>query len=309
MLLIQHRRPEPPLNPLVKESRLHPLILTNKVLSPNMNNREDTQYHDEHTLNASTGDLSKEEVVTAFNAAIFQIYKKHNINTNFLVNLVKRFDEKLGTHVPKGISYVFFTNPEVYHMLIGRNPDGSNRFKMIPDPNWIKPLPKAPKTAQSVDPTEKWNIISSWADECEEIEEPTAPLIRVEDEPLTQGVMATDKFGKKFDITYQPSFVTVSADMDVKYDIYKLSAFVPENVTEKMLKDLFTPFSSVANYPEIKVTKIVSKGKRLVFIIFNHHTVDALFAKQLMFTYTFKGSVTVRFDTPSKRSSGQTHSR
>ncbi len=61
-----------------------------------------------------------------------------DIKINLIVN-------KYGEYF--GFGYIWLSNPEVYHMLLGKNPDGSDRIKEYLDPNWIPPFP-APKMTE-----------------------------------------------------------------------------------------------------------------------------------------------------------------
>lgn len=40
------------------------------------------------------------------------------------------------------IAYVYFSNPELFHIFLGNNPDGSRRFKCIPNPSYRSEMVK-----------------------------------------------------------------------------------------------------------------------------------------------------------------------
>ena len=90
-----------------------------------------------------------------------------------------------------GIAFAFLTNPAVYHMLLRRNPDGSDRVEYIDDPAWTPP-PEGELVNESgwsgianAIPVETTN---SWYDQIDENEQEvqqfTCPKIPIILEPL-----------------------------------------------------------------------------------------------------------------------------
>ena len=100
----------------------------------------DNQQHvyDNHTLYVCCGCASTEQIHETFARALHEYARKTEapLDCRFRVNRVETGDGMC-------IAYVFVTNSEVYHMLIGNNPDGSDRITYIDDPSWVPPGPGA----------------------------------------------------------------------------------------------------------------------------------------------------------------------
>lgn len=130
--------------------------------------------YDKRTLFIKCDCASVEQIRQSFNEAltIYQSENKVNLNCRFRVNLVENREGK-----SLGIAFVFVTNPAVYYMLLGKNPDGSDRIEYRDDPSWTPPT-----EGTSVNDA-GWSTISapvftaadiknmSWADMIDEEEE------------------------------------------------------------------------------------------------------------------------------------------
>ena len=95
-----------------------------------------TKYYDTHTLFIKCGQASIDQIYLVFNLAL-NTYKNNvdsRIECNFYVNLVETRENR-----SFGIAFVFVTNSTIYHMLIGKNPDGTERVEYHDDPKWIIP--------------------------------------------------------------------------------------------------------------------------------------------------------------------------
>lgn len=91
------------------------------------------KHYDEHTLYIESGVAKEEQIAECLKVAVLQAnkYLKRNTNCRFQINLIM----KDGQYVGHG--YVRISCPEVYWMMLGFNPDGSERIEEIPDPNWV----------------------------------------------------------------------------------------------------------------------------------------------------------------------------
>lgn len=93
-------------------------------------------FYDNRTLFIKCESASVEQITAAVREALDTYQKKtgNNLDCRFRVNLV---ENKEGESY--GIAFVFVTNPAVYHMLLGKNPDGSDRVEYRDDPSWEPP--------------------------------------------------------------------------------------------------------------------------------------------------------------------------
>lgn len=155
------------------------------------------KYYNEHLVYLNSGVATDAQIRRSINQALQNVRRKVNLPlpTYYRVNVVSNRSGKLF-----GYSYVWFTNPEVYNLAIGKNPDGSERVEYYDDPEWNPPTdtPDAPDAHDTPDTSitgpECLNIEHvvatkmSWADMVEEEERLqalyTRPKIRRELEHL-----------------------------------------------------------------------------------------------------------------------------
>ena len=135
-----------------------------------MTSLSETKAYDNHTLFIKCDCATVEQIRTAFRESLttYQTSIGKHLECRFRVNLV---ENREGNSF--GIAFVFVTNPAVYHMLMGKNPDGSDRIKYIDDPSWVAP------TDTELTNDSGWSAISepvfvpdmNWSDEMELEEE------------------------------------------------------------------------------------------------------------------------------------------
>jgi len=237
------------------------------------------KYFDTHTLYTKCDCASVEQIRTAFNEALTKYQKENGVNLNcrYRINLLTdREGNSFGT------AFIFVTNSEVYHMLLGKNPDGSDRIEYMDDPSW-----EPPKDNEMVNES-GWTSVTdsldysnmSWADICDEEEEFerqkeeeekrfVCPQIAIELEPLMTlppyKLTPQQIEDKKYKIIqenegkedFDPSLVTIPEyayfgvdramviPVDPKFmpNILKTQN-VPDWITKEDLKAQFTPYAS-----------------------------------------------------------------
>lgn len=93
--------------------------------------------YDNHTIYVKCDCASADQIRTSFHQALtnYQNITKKSIDCRIRVNLVENREG-----VSYGIAFVFVTNSAVYHMLLGKNADGSDRIEYHDDPSWVSPL-------------------------------------------------------------------------------------------------------------------------------------------------------------------------
>nr|QBK92195.1 MAG: hypothetical protein LCPAC304_05420 [Pithovirus LCPAC304] len=87
-----------------------------------------SRYADTHTLYVLSGAARNEDLKNVVLGAVQNLEKKTRTKypCRAITNLI--YDRE---GVPYGFGYLHVSNPEVYHMLLGKNPDGSKREKVI----------------------------------------------------------------------------------------------------------------------------------------------------------------------------------
>lgn len=163
-------------------------------------------FFDNHTLYVRFDVATEGQILECFKVACANYKRNHdpNLKVDIKVNLVQ---DHQGKHF--GFAFVFITNSSVYHMLLGKNPDGTDRIQYIDDPTWVPPAegPKEEVTNEVEDDCQwssngnGWASLGtidkgkSWADIIEEEEEEEkkkekirqayiCPKIKIELEPL-----------------------------------------------------------------------------------------------------------------------------
>ena len=95
------------------------------------------KYYDTHTIYCDSGVATETQISNSLREAIFEAEKILGCTTNckFKVNLIFNQEGKY-----YGFGYIRISDPRIYWMLLGSNPDGTERFEEFPDPNWIPPV-------------------------------------------------------------------------------------------------------------------------------------------------------------------------
>ena len=136
-----------------------------------------TRFKDEHVLYVDSGVATQDQVAESLKQTIYKADKILGYPTNcrYKVNLIV---DKEGKYF--GFGYIRVSDPKIYWMLVGRNPDGTERVEEYPDPDWTPPTSK-PKTRQE-------NLDSltqkSWFELAEEEESFIQPKIKKALPPL-----------------------------------------------------------------------------------------------------------------------------
>ena len=138
------------------------------------------KYYDTHTLSINSAVATNEQLVASVNSS-FKAYctkYKKSLDCTYQINWVT---DKFGK--PLGFGYLWLSNPEVYYMLLGQNPDGTERMEYQKDPKWQapeKPLDDALAEVQHT--STSW---ADWADDDDAIEQQyICPTIKKQLPPL-----------------------------------------------------------------------------------------------------------------------------
>jgi len=275
------------------------------------------KYYDNHTLYVTSGVAREEQLHAALRTAIkdrevrlnieniteFLKQKDINVNQDNYLDLIVKHglkyitiecDIKVNLIVNKngeyyGFGYVRVSNEEVYWMLLGRNPDGTERVIEYPDPNWSPPA-KTEILEENV--TEM-----SWFEIAQEEDKYIHPVIKEDLGPL----MVIP--GYKYDVTQykhlqemaivdgkDPSKVPTmgyfefsrayTRDLEPgKISNVLCAKQIPDWIPAVAFKNIFRSYSTSNNieYPTISITDNKKDG-RMIFITFDPFTKDAMFS-------------------------------
>ena len=251
-----------------------------------------------HFLHVLSGIAENSQLATCLEKAIKDVSKKlrREVMCEFKTNLIHIPDRETGQIKPVGYGYLWVSNPEVYYMLTGLNPDGSARVKVVPDMTWVDPPYRKEQTLEEIH--KEFQCGTSWAEinekEFEEEARHIRPTVEVPLPPLmkVQPFQYTDEQKEKYPGKESDEFVFSGAHvgrLEVEFCHHTLcSARVPNWMTYKQLKDLFTPFTTDSKtvitrkkgrstfeftYPMVNIT-----NRGIAFITFDSRTQDARFA-------------------------------
>lgn len=239
----------------------------------------DNAFYDNHTLFIKCGTASAAQIRAAFLESLKEVQSKMggNVDCRFRVNIIETNE---GSSF--GVAFVFVSNPAVYHMLLGKNPDGSDRVEYHDDPSWV--APSAGETTNAAGwcsiPEPVISSSSSWFDACEEEEEYEelvraqaqrfiCPKIPVHLEPLMtlpsyeltpqqieakrMAIISANEGKEGFD----PELIKIPSHAHIGIDRAKVDELpdkfmpnilkctnVPPWITERDLKSYFAPYAS-----------------------------------------------------------------
>jgi len=220
--------------------------------------------YDNHTLYVKYYSATLDQIKTIFNNALknYNTHYNKNIACEFYYNLII---DKNGQSY--GIVFIYVSNSEVYNMILGKNPNGTDRIKFL----------REKKTKIIDEPI-------NWGDSDDEI------IGEVTLEPLMSLESVVNEKGDLFNIHVSRAMINKLEDKYVN-NILKTKK-IPNWVDVFMIKNLFSPYASDN---ETRHSRII-KGKKLFdtypfininkegicFVIYDSKTNDAQFALHMM---------------------------
>ena len=278
--------------------------------------------YDNHTVFIKcSNEYSENDIIDMFQDFLYDYMDESgdDIRSDFYVNIISNKDD-----VSYGLAFVYITNSEVYHMLFGRNKDGTERVEYINDPNWVAP-PRSRTNSNSASlklSEERKNAVDNkaslfkldWgsimeADEEHEKQETAVknkyvcPKIKVSLGPLMSPMVDS-----------KPLHIEQALPSEVKNGYHSniiKSSILPESITIEDLNEKFKPF--VTNKEAIYQQKVkgciiehpypyIVINNKTAYIIFDEKTSDAKFAihmtkksfikkEKLWFDFSYKSDV------------------
>lgn len=217
-----------------------------------------TKVYDTHTMYVHTTQ-TKEQVIADLGATLKTLKRRpefRSLECDFRVNIPSDKEGRTFGH-----AYVYVSNPQVYHMLLKRKPDGSPNVRLTPDPNWTPPPPK-----EEVDPFADGASLS-WADLLDEEEEESPPMIAEALPPLLT-------LGTEQDYVVEPAALMKALDhYQVNNVLYSRAA--PPWLSEIEIKKIFQPYATrnSCTYP-----RVTFSARNEIFVTFDPGSHDARFA-------------------------------
>ena len=239
--------------------------------------------------------LNNEEVITTLKALGYEP-PQVEINCNIKVNLIVN---KNGEYY--GFGYVRVSDERVYWMLLGRNPDGSERVIEYPDPNWVPP-----STQNTFEEDQEKFTEMSWYEIAQEEDKHIQPIIREDLGPLMvipgyeydakqyqhlqEVAVKTGKDPSKVPtMGYFEFSRAYSRDVEKGKEPNVLCARqVPDWIPSVAFKNIFSIYTTTTGttsgnnseerYPIVTLTNSKKEAGRTVLVTFDPATKDAIFA-------------------------------
>lgn len=138
----------------------------------------DEHVSNRHTFVLRTGVATEQQVLDVFWEALRKAEKLlgQKFETRVKINYLTDKEGK-----PRGGAYLWISNPEVYNMLKGLNPDGTARYDYIEDPDWVDPYP-----FDDQDPEAEYQLMNEILDAGASWNDLMPPMIRVAHPPLME---------------------------------------------------------------------------------------------------------------------------
>lgn len=266
---------------------------------------EQIRWKNEHNIWVNTGLATQKQLemaVDVFKRKLVQMFPKQNYEAcEILVNLVQ--DSKGNSYK---YAYLWVSDPRVYYILAGFNPDGTERFKDEEESS------SASKDLDDSFDLDDLNLESEFTSQSKKIKkpvirEPLPPILTLPGYEYTpeQKVKALEELradyiasGKDVSEIVPPQYGYFKASrahtgtLDKHEDASILCSYVPNWVTEDMLKKVFFRYSSDKSgmYPKITFTLRKTSGfvpdhkknTKFVKVEFSRsYHQDAIFALQM----------------------------
>ena len=134
------------------------------------------KYLDDSILYIDSGVAHSEQISACLKIAIKDAEKvlKKDTKCRFKINLLVN---KEGEYF--GYGYIWISCPEIYWMLLGKNPDGTERVEEYPDPNWKSPnVVKENNLKETNEVKHNENTNMNWIDIVEQEDAYVQPMIK-----------------------------------------------------------------------------------------------------------------------------------
>lgn len=226
--------------------------------------------YDRYTLYIELGDATRSQL----DRVLCDALNKIGIKCHYKINMIQ--NRKKGIN----LAYVRVTDKTVYNILIGRNPDGSERVLYHDDPTFVPPSePHEQYVDRMLEGITDWYEMDEIDNEANKLYE--CPKIKEQLDPLVEIIPYNKNKGFKI----EPAYVYTKSD---EYYSNIIMAFdVPEWITDKVIRPYFAGYVSISyrykdaskrnEYPNINF-RTNYEGKKSVYIEFHTYSFDCEFA-------------------------------
>jgi hypothetical protein len=238
-------------------------------------------YTDSHTLYVTSGPATNDDLRSSFLKALKRVAKTLNkpslARCQFEVNLIRDRDDN-----PYGFGYLYVSDPAVYHLLLGRNPDGTERVKIVDTSPPLSPIELLQHPLSEMD----------WVAEGQKIcLQSLAPLMILD---AVEWTLSQRDFLPRLrscppeveagNFVLGPAIVKEIRPGHIPHVL--CSKNIPPWLKESHVHKHFRLYSSHATYPKVKIQR--GRHKPCVFVEFDPASRDAQFALLMATKSVFK---------------------
>jgi hypothetical protein len=205
-------------------------------------------YYNHHIIHVNCGVATMEQLNLEIHRAIQEAILKlgRPIETKFKTNIIV---DRGGRRY--GYGYVWFTNPEVYYMLIGKKPDGSDNVEYREDSDWVPPSDEKPSLEASLS---SYLPGKSWVEIAEEEDRYMRPMLTIPLPPLMSlGEYQLDETQKRIWRPYFEGEILFDYKLEFDEDVHRdLMAALPTTPLLTLLRA-----KGIAPEVQAKIRKIM----------------------------------------------------
>ena len=258
------------------------------------------KFYDEHTISVISGFASKEQIQKAIIVGInkYNIEYRDSLRSEIHVNAI---NNRYG--LPTGVTFLWVSNPELYHLLLGRNADGTERVEQVLDDDL------------------DFSDLKDWSDMVEEENEHShieilpslieIPEIQLSPSQVRMGINKTgnEVFDDTVRLSISPAYVMDINEGEIHNQLFCANS--PSWLSAKQLTQIFTHFIPPERrkdgYPKVTLKEpFKKKGKvrKMATVKFDPSKKDAQFALHMTKKLTIKntrGKDAVLFFTMAKK--------
>ena len=232
--------------------------------------------YDNHTLFVYSGSVTAEDLLEFCHQSL-ERYRADIDDPSYACDFrVQIVNDKEGNSLKMG--FIFVSNPEVYHMLLGNRPDGSRNVSLVDDSTWsAATVVEDPRWKDfDVKKCRDWVTATEYERYKDRLETtPVCPKIEVSLPTLMTLSDGTDDF-------YVDRALARDLDHNRSADTLKCRN-VPMWITKEDIKQVVDFYSSNPNYPVVYFS-----ANRTLFISYDPKTTDASFALHMIRKITLK---------------------
>ena len=220
------------------------------------------KFFDDHTILIESGFATKAQILNALLNCLRTYNREQESELNILRSEIHVNTVLNKAYLPTGLTFIWISNSAYYHILLGRNPDGSDRVEKVFDDGYDQYELDLPEITD-------WSDLVEEEDEHSHIE-PLPSLVEIPDINLTASQVRLGKqmtkdpnFSYFVKLSAKAAFVLEINDGETKHELFCSNC--PIWVGQKQLSNIFRQYipedRRTDGYPKIIIKDPYNKGR------------------------------------------------